>query len=146
MTTDICVCPNHNHTLSPVMTYYRICNKSNTTGTTSEAGTAYPSGSTWVHSQFLVDFVQLNLLIMVYWFVDHCLPYGHCIVCPSSNYGFSLPLWNLQTILAYTGMLIRHMQGFQYFLPVLPCLVTVEKFSWICYTTFFKIRRYQRPF
>jgi len=27
-----------------IMTYYQVCNKSNTTGDTSGVGTAYPSG------------------------------------------------------------------------------------------------------
>jgi hypothetical protein len=37
-------------------------------------------------------------------FVDRCLSFctfsfGHCVVCPSSIYGFWLPLWYLQTLL-----------------------------------------------
>ena len=37
-------------------------------------------------------------------FVDHCLSlytfsFGHYVVCPSSIYGFRLPLWYLQTLL-----------------------------------------------
>ena len=38
------VCRNHNLTLSLLVTYQWVCNKSNTTGTTGEIGTAYPSG------------------------------------------------------------------------------------------------------
>jgi hypothetical protein len=38
-------------------------------------------------------------------FVDRCLSFcpfsfGHCVVCPSSIYGFWLPLWYLQTLQA----------------------------------------------
>jgi hypothetical protein len=35
---------NHNPVLSSFMTYHRICNKSNTTGATYVAGTAYSLG------------------------------------------------------------------------------------------------------
>ena len=35
------ICHNHNLALSSFMTYHRVCNKSNTTGATSEGGTAY---------------------------------------------------------------------------------------------------------
>jgi len=34
------------------MTYYRVCNKSNKTGVTSGAGTAYLCG--WVHPRYFV--------------------------------------------------------------------------------------------
>ena len=38
------VCRNHNPVVSSFMTLHRICSKSNTTDSTSEAVTAYPSG------------------------------------------------------------------------------------------------------
>ena len=38
------VCRNHNLTLSLLVTYQWVCNKSNTTGTIGEIRTAYPSG------------------------------------------------------------------------------------------------------
>ena len=50
----------HNPVFSSFMTYYRVCKKSSTTGVTSGAETAYPSGATdspW----FLVGFMLLNL-------------------------------------------------------------------------------------
>ena len=48
--TGIC---SHNPVLSSFVTYHRVCNKDNTTGTTSGAGIAYPSRvSTWVHHSF----------------------------------------------------------------------------------------------
>jgi hypothetical protein len=42
-------------------------------------------------------------LVLCVCFVDRCLSFcpfsfSHCAVCPSSIYGFWLPLWNLQTI------------------------------------------------
>jgi len=39
------VCRSHNPVLSSFMNYHRVCNKSNTTGATSGAGTAYPFGT-----------------------------------------------------------------------------------------------------
>jgi len=43
-------------------------------------------------------------LVLCICFVDCCLSFctfsfGHCVVCPSSMYGFWLPLWYLQTLL-----------------------------------------------
>ena len=64
----------------------------------------------------LVGFVLLDLLFSVWRFVDRCLSfflYGHCVVCPSSIYGFWLPLSYLQTLLHIWGMNIvvrRHCQ------------------------------------
>ena len=41
-----------------------------------------------------------NLLCSVWYiYADHCsFSFGHCIVCPSSNYVFFLPLWYFQTL------------------------------------------------
>jgi hypothetical protein len=57
-----------------------------------------PTSSTCVHPIVVVGFVLLDL-------VDHCLSFcpfsfGHCVVCCSSNYGFWIPLWYLQTLLS----------------------------------------------
>jgi hypothetical protein len=43
-------------------------------------------------------------LVLYVCFVDRCLffctfSFGHCVVCPSSIYGFWLPLWYFQTLL-----------------------------------------------
>ena len=43
-------------------------------------------------------------IVLCVCFVDRCLsfctfPFGHCVVCSSSIYGFWLPLWYLQTLL-----------------------------------------------
>ena len=50
----------------------------------------------WVHPQFLVGFMLLTCWFSVCWIVDRCLSFcpfsfGHCVVCPSSIYGFWLP-------------------------------------------------------
>jgi hypothetical protein len=47
----------------------------------------------------------MRSLVLYVCFVDRCLPFctfsfGHCVVCSSSIYGFWLPLWYLQTLLA----------------------------------------------
>jgi hypothetical protein len=47
--------------------------------------------------------VPRSLVLYVY-FVDRCLffctfSFNHCVVCPSSIYGFWLPLWYIQTLL-----------------------------------------------
>ena len=51
--------------LSSFMTYHRVCNQINTTGATSGAGTAYPSGAS-EFTPFLVGFVLLDLQLYVY--------------------------------------------------------------------------------
>ena len=57
---SICsVCRNQKPVLFLFMTYHRVCNKSNTTGVTSGAGTAYPSGAP-EFIPFLWEFVLLN--------------------------------------------------------------------------------------
>jgi hypothetical protein len=50
-----------------------------------------------VHACFSGVRVTRSLVLCVY-FVDRCLsfctfPFGHCVVCSSSIYGFWLPLW-----------------------------------------------------
>ena len=44
-TTDMFRCSEYNTVLSSFTTYQGVCNKSNTTGATSGAGTACPSGA-----------------------------------------------------------------------------------------------------
>ena len=46
--------------------FHRVCNQIKTTGATSGAGIAYPSGSTRVDCRFLVGFVLLDLQFNVY--------------------------------------------------------------------------------
>ena len=53
-------------------------------------------------------------LVLCVCFVDRCLSFwtfsfGHCVVCPSSIYGFWLSLWYLQTLLCtYILMFLCH--------------------------------------
>ena len=82
---------NHNSVLSSFMTSHLMFNKSNTTGTTSEEGTAYlPEGReltpmfyrSWCYSLFSVwcsIFSNISFVIFTLF---------HCITCPSWNYGF----------------------------------------------------------
>jgi len=77
------------HTLSSFMTYHRVCNKSNKTGATRGAGSAYPFDApefTPVLSiaQSLVFCVALCRSL----FVLLPLFFVHFMVCPSSSYGF----------------------------------------------------------
>jgi hypothetical protein len=61
--------------------------------------------SIWVHPQFLVGFMLLDLYFYMKCFVARCLSFcrnfsfDHCVVCPSSIYRFWLTLWYLQTLL-----------------------------------------------
>ena len=46
-------------------------------------------------------------LVLCVCFVDHCLSFcafsfGYCVVCSSSIYGLSSPLWYIQTLLINT--------------------------------------------
>jgi hypothetical protein len=87
----------------PLICYHRLFNKNNTTGNTCEAGTADPSGAhefTPVCSgvrvaRYLVFCVKFcrSLFVLVFFFS------WPMFVCPSSNYGFWLPLWYFQTFL-----------------------------------------------
>ena len=52
------LCRNLNPVLFLFMTYRRVCNKRNTTGTTSGTGTAYSSKG---YARFTVEFLFLNL-------------------------------------------------------------------------------------
>jgi hypothetical protein len=97
------ICRKHFPVLSSFTTYYRVCNYINTTGATSGAGTAYPSGA----SDFTSGFSGVRVtrsLVLYECFIGRCLSFctfsfGHCVACSSSIYGFWLPLWYLQTLL-----------------------------------------------
>ena len=68
-----------------------------------------PFWSTWVHPSprfFVGVCINWSLVLFVY-FEDCCLSFypfsvGHCVVCPSSIYGFWLPLSHRQTFLIFT--------------------------------------------
>ena len=84
------------------MTYHRICKQINTTDVTSGAGTDNRSGA----HEFTPSFQWgscYSIFSFIYMLRDRCLSictfsFGHCVVCPSSIYGFWLPPWYLQTI------------------------------------------------
>ena len=85
-TTDQGYVRKHFPVLSSFMTYPRVCNTNNTTGTTSGAGTAYPSGT----PEFTPGGVRVTRSLVLYvYFVVRCLSFctfsfGHCVVCYSS--------------------------------------------------------------
>ena len=59
-----------------------------------------------------VDLEILDISILYVCFVDRCfsfcnISFGHCVVCPSSIYGFWLPLCYLQTLLITNWQLIE---------------------------------------
>jgi hypothetical protein len=82
---QICsTCRKHLPVLSSFMTYHWVCNSINTTGVTSVAGTAYPSGAPEFTQVFSGVHVTQSLVLYVC-FVDRCLSfctfsYGHCVV------------------------------------------------------------------
>ena len=91
------VCRNNNPVLDSFITYYRVCNKSNTMSATCGAGTANP----YLAHEFTPVFNEVRIArcaFSVSLFVLLSLYFVHCVVCPSSIYGFWLPLWYLQTI------------------------------------------------
>ena len=86
---------------------------------------------------------MFRLLVLCVCFVDRCLflcpcSFGHCVVCPSLIYGFWLPLWYLQTLLAASA---------NYFFLSLPTMyivrLLVNKSKSICRNL---LRRIQTPF
>ena len=58
-----------------------------------------PFRSTWVHLRFFVLLDRYNYILCNILLIIAC-PFrcGHFVVCPSSIYGFWLPLWHLQTL------------------------------------------------
>ena len=69
--------------------------------------------------------------------VDRCLSlcplFCHCVVCPSSIYGFWLPLWYLQTLLRGTtfveGYHVYHyVRKYEYKLCII-CLLHTDRFE-----------------
>ena len=119
-------CRNHFPVLSSFMTYFRVCNWINTTGTTSGAGTAYLPEHLSSPPVFSGVRVSWSLVLCVS-FVEHCFSFstfsfGHCFLC-SSIYGFWLPLWYLQTLLKC------YFWGYWCFTP--PCtFYNISDISW----------------
>ena len=85
------------------VTYHRVCNQINMTGATSESGTAQPSGAPeltlgfqWGSYYSIFSFMCMlyrSLFVVLYFFF-----WSLCCLF-FSDYGFSLPLWYLQTLL-----------------------------------------------
>ena len=97
MTTDISVCRYQNPVLSSFKIYHRMCNKSNTTDPTSEAGTAYHFGAPGLTRVFY-GFVLFGLWCSVWLFVDNYLsvfPFRLAILLSVFLYfcGFWLLYW-----------------------------------------------------
>jgi hypothetical protein len=93
----------HFPVLSSIMTYHRVCNKINTTGATSGAGTAYPSGAPEFTPCFSGVRVTRSLVLYVC-FVDRCLSFcafsfDNCVFCSSSITDSDYPFWYLQHFL-----------------------------------------------
>jgi hypothetical protein len=65
----------HFPVFSPFMPYLRVCNKINTTGATSGAGTAYPSGAQEFTPVFSGIRVTRSLVLCVC-FMDCCLSFS----------------------------------------------------------------------
>ena len=91
---------NHNLFLSSFMTYHRVCNKSNTTGVTSGAVTAYYLGAPEFTSGFSGIFVARWLIFFIVFcrlLLSLCNIFCCCyvIVCLYSIYGFVFPFWYL---------------------------------------------------
>jgi hypothetical protein len=65
-------------------------------------------------------------LVLYACFVNHCLffcpfPFGHCVVCRSSIYGFWLPLWHLHALLKRgEGVILCNMKYQNYRSSYLP--------------------------
>ena len=82
----------------------------NTTGATSGAGTAYPSGAPeftpgfqWGSCYPIYSFMCMCCRSL---FVLLCFSCGHCVVCSYSIYGFRLLRWHLQTLLSMSECVI----------------------------------------
>ena len=90
-----------------LMTYHQVCNQSNTTGATSEAGTAFlPFRSTRVHPRVLVGFVLLELLVF-------------CVVFCRSQSFFFWPLYMCCLSFCDLWIPITYLRVFKVFLRAL---------------------------
>ena len=104
-----CTCSKYFPVLSSIMTYYRVCSQINTTGTTSEAGTA--TLPEYLSSTRFSGVRVTRYLVLCVCFVDRCMSFcafsfGHCVVCPSSIYGFRLPLCIFKLFFVATSLLM----------------------------------------
>jgi hypothetical protein len=114
--TNICVTNehryvrSHNLVLYPFMKYLRVCNKSNTTSSTSGTGTANSSGapeftfgfSGVLVARSLILYIMFGRLLFVVLY--YCC---YAIVRPSSIYGSVFPLWYLHALHPFVVNAIR---------------------------------------
>ena len=102
--------------------------KSNRTDASSGEGTAYPSGAPEFPPLFIGVHVAQSLIFLVVLFgLLFCLfvfffSFGHCIVCPCSNYGFWLHLWYLRTFLINNSAML----SIKYYLALIS-IGTIER-------------------
>jgi hypothetical protein len=78
------------HWFPSFIIYLRVCNQRNTAGHTSKAETICYSGSLEFTPGFLWGTYCSICVVFCKSFLVHLFFYGHCIVCPSSVYGFWL--------------------------------------------------------
>ena len=104
MTNDIFCCRNYNPIISSFMTYHRVFNKSNTMGSTCEAGIAYPSGASAFIPVFSKDRVGRSLVLCV-------------VFCSSLFVLLSFFIWSL-CCLTFFGFWLYRFRCFQTFLII----------------------------
>ena len=80
-------------------------------------------------------------LVLYVCFVDRCLSFctfsfGHCVDCSFSIYGFWLPLWYLQILLAYVSGMSLSVFSSIYFLGPLVVLVRRYVFHYLAFQSF----------
>ena len=109
MTTNMwSISPYHKPVFTSFMTYRRVCNKRNTTGATSGAGTAYLPEHMISLPVFSGVCVARSLVFCVVFCrsLSFCpFSFGYCMVCPSI-YGFWLSLWVsacIRVLILYIG-------------------------------------------
>ena len=101
---------SHNLVLYSFMKYLRVCNKSNTTSSTSGTGTANSSGapeftfgfSGVLVARSLILYIMFGRLLFVVLY--YCC---YAIVRPSSIYGSVFPLWYLHALHPFVVNAIR---------------------------------------
>jgi hypothetical protein len=98
---------DHDIVLSSFMTYHLVGNKSNTTDATCWAGTAFPSG----HFSSLPVFNEVRVARSLVAYIVFCISlfillFDNSVVCHSSFYDVSLPLWHFHTFLIAVGIFL----------------------------------------
>lgn len=99
--TSICLKKNHNPVLSSFITYYRVCNNSNTMSATSRAGRSCPSGAL----EFMPHFSGVRLVRSLVFCVVLCRPlsfFHFCLFTPT-DYHFDI-LKHLASLITTTKL------------------------------------------